>query len=148
MMHLLLMAFPLMIFLRFLLLFTTISSSVTPMGDGEVDDVVVLDIPPPTIPVFEISSDSSLHSVADSFESVTSSTLQAAGLQLYATDLDDDDAMSTALSSPVRVPTPPHIAEHIPDPDPVPFGLPDIAPLIHVPVPAPLDLPPVDPFIP
>ncbi|MFS7948731.1 hypothetical protein Hanom_Chr06g00563341 [Helianthus anomalus] len=55
-------------------------------GDGEVDDVVVLEIPPHAIPVIEISSESSLHSVADSFESVTSSALRAAGLQLYATD--------------------------------------------------------------
>ncbi|KAJ0716559.1 hypothetical protein HanPI659440_Chr13g0514061 [Helianthus annuus] len=49
-------------------------------GDGEVDDVVVLEIPPPVIPVIEISSYSNLHSVADSFGSVTSSALQAAGL--------------------------------------------------------------------
>ncbi|KAM0040127.1 hypothetical protein Hdeb2414_s0012g00390121 [Helianthus debilis subsp. tardiflorus] len=117
-------------------------------GDGEVDDVVVLDVPPPAIPVIEISSDPSLHSVADSFESVTSSVLRAAGLQLYATDLDDDDAMSAAPSSPVRVPTPPHVPDHIPDPDPVPFGLPDVAPLIPEPVIVPFDLPHVDPFIP
>ncbi|KAJ0796269.1 hypothetical protein HanPI659440_Chr04g0160261 [Helianthus annuus] len=47
-------------------------------GDGEVDDVVVVDVPPPVVPVTDISSDSSLHSIADSFESVTSSALQAA----------------------------------------------------------------------
>ncbi|KAJ0796813.1 hypothetical protein HanPI659440_Chr04g0166721 [Helianthus annuus] len=70
-------------------------------GDGEFDNVVVLDVPPPAIPVIEISSDSSLHSVADSFESVTSLALQAAGIQLYATDLDDDDAICAAPSSPV-----------------------------------------------
>ncbi|KAM0014273.1 hypothetical protein Hdeb2414_s0016g00495781 [Helianthus debilis subsp. tardiflorus] len=49
-------------------------------GDGEVDDVVILDVPPPIIPVVELSSESSLHSVSDSFESVTSSALRAAGL--------------------------------------------------------------------
>ncbi|KAJ0847685.1 hypothetical protein HanPSC8_Chr13g0548111 [Helianthus annuus] len=49
-------------------------------GDGEVDDVVMLDVPPPFVPVIEISSNSSLHLVADSFESVTSSALRAAGL--------------------------------------------------------------------
>ncbi|MFS7996832.1 hypothetical protein Hanom_Chr12g01134451 [Helianthus anomalus] len=75
-------------------------------GDGEVDDVVVLDVPPPAILVIEISSDSSLHSVADSFESVTSSALRAAGHQLHATDSNDDTAMSAAPSSPVRAPTP------------------------------------------
>ncbi|MFS7912106.1 hypothetical protein Hanom_Chr02g00125961 [Helianthus anomalus] len=48
------------------------------VGDGEVDDVVVLDVPLPDIPVIEISSDSSLHLVADSFESMTSLALQAA----------------------------------------------------------------------
>ncbi|KAF5809798.1 hypothetical protein HanRHA438_Chr04g0171831 [Helianthus annuus] len=87
------------------------------VGDGEVDDVVVLEIPPRAIPVIEISSNSSLHYVADSFESVTSSALRAAGLQLYATDLDDDDAMSNAPSSPFRVPTPPHVpVSHPPNP--------------------------------
>ncbi|MFS7919008.1 hypothetical protein Hanom_Chr03g00207931 [Helianthus anomalus] len=44
-------------------------------GDGELDDVVSLDIPPPVVPVIDISSDSSIHSVADSFEYVTSSAL-------------------------------------------------------------------------
>ncbi|KAL9994387.1 hypothetical protein Hdeb2414_s0917g00960851 [Helianthus debilis subsp. tardiflorus] len=46
-------------------------------GDGEIDDVVVPEIPPPAIPVIEIYSDSSLLSVADSFEFVTSSALRA-----------------------------------------------------------------------
>ncbi|MFS7928843.1 hypothetical protein Hanom_Chr04g00325551 [Helianthus anomalus] len=44
-------------------------------GDGEVDDFVVLDIPPPVVPVIDISSNSDVHSVADSFVSVTSSAL-------------------------------------------------------------------------
>ncbi|KAJ0907480.1 hypothetical protein HanRHA438_Chr07g0299501 [Helianthus annuus] len=74
-------------------------------GDREVDDIIVLDVPPHVVPVIDISSDSSIHSVADSFESVTSSALRAVGLRLYATD--DDDAMSAALSSPIRAP-PPH----------------------------------------
>ncbi|MFS7953195.1 hypothetical protein Hanom_Chr07g00615721 [Helianthus anomalus] len=47
-------------------------------GDGEVDeDVAILDVPPPDIPVVKLYSDSSLHLVLDSFESVISSTLQA-----------------------------------------------------------------------
>ncbi|KAJ0549751.1 hypothetical protein HanHA300_Chr07g0237521 [Helianthus annuus] len=71
-------------------------------GDREVDDIIVLDVPPHVVPVIDISSDSSIHSVADSFESVTSSALRAVGLRLYATD--DDDAMSAALSSPIRAP--------------------------------------------
>ncbi|MFS7932407.1 hypothetical protein Hanom_Chr04g00367511 [Helianthus anomalus] len=118
-------------------------------GDGEVDDdVAILDVPPPVIPVIELSSDSNLHSVSDSFEFVTSSALQAAALQIYATDSDDDTAMSAAPLSPARVPTPPHVLEPVPEPDPVPFGQPDIAPLIPDPIPAPLDLPLVDPYIP
>ncbi|KAM0057856.1 hypothetical protein Hdeb2414_s0005g00163361 [Helianthus debilis subsp. tardiflorus] len=118
------------------------------LGDGEVDDVVVLDVPPHVIPVVEISSNSSLHSVSDSFESVTSSALQAAGQQLYATNSDDDTAMYAAPLSPAQVPTPPHVPEPVPKPDPFTFGLPDIAPLIHEPIPAHLDLPLIDPFIP
>ncbi|MFS7996884.1 hypothetical protein Hanom_Chr12g01135151 [Helianthus anomalus] len=43
-------------------------------GDGERDEDVVA-IPPPEILVIEVSSDSSLHCVSDSFESVTSSAL-------------------------------------------------------------------------
>ncbi|KAJ0693388.1 hypothetical protein HanPI659440_Chr15g0596571 [Helianthus annuus] len=84
----------------------------------------------------------------DSFDSVTSSALQAVGLQLYATDLDDNNAMSIARSSPVRAPAPPYVPEHVPEPDPVPFSLPDVAPLIPEPITAPLELPPVDPYVP
>ncbi|MFS7906049.1 hypothetical protein Hanom_Chr01g00054791 [Helianthus anomalus] len=116
------------------------------VGDREIDDDVVV-VPPPTIPVIELSSDSSLHSVSDSFESVTSSALRAAGLQLYATDSDDDTAMFAALS-PARPDIAPIDPEPILDPGHVPFGLPDIAPLIPEPVPALFDLPLVDPFIP
>ncbi|KAM0051577.1 hypothetical protein Hdeb2414_s0007g00238161 [Helianthus debilis subsp. tardiflorus] len=48
-------------------------------GDGELDeDVVAISLL--GIPVIEISSDSSLHSAPDSFESVSSSSLQVVGL--------------------------------------------------------------------
>ncbi|KAF5817931.1 hypothetical protein HanXRQr2_Chr02g0058801 [Helianthus annuus] len=73
-------------------------------GDGEVDDVAILDIPSPVISVIDISSDSDLHSVADSFESVTSSALHVAGVRAYATDLDDEDAMSAAPPLPSVLP--------------------------------------------
>ncbi|MFS7899527.1 hypothetical protein Hanom_Chr13g01206081 [Helianthus anomalus] len=107
-------------------------------GDGEVEDnVAILDVPPPVIPVVELSSDSSLRSVSDSFESVTSSALQVVGLQLYANDSDDGTVMSIAPLSPARDPTPPHDPETVPEPDPVPFGQHDIAPLIPDPIPAP-----------
>ncbi|KAJ0468602.1 hypothetical protein HanIR_Chr14g0698461 [Helianthus annuus] len=117
-------------------------------GDGEPDEDVVA-IPPFEIPVIEISSNTSLHPVSDSFEFVTSSALQAVGLRRYATDSDDDTAMSTAPSSPhdpkldlkldfVPVDQPdaaPVDPEPLPDHDPTPFGIPDIAPLIPDPVP-------------
>ncbi|KAM0064180.1 hypothetical protein Hdeb2414_s0003g00099841 [Helianthus debilis subsp. tardiflorus] len=102
-------------------------------GDGEVDDVVVLDIPSPNISVIDISSDSDLHSVADFFESVTSSALQAAGLRAYATDLDDEDAMSAAPPSPVRAPTPPPVHDPVLDPISPPLDLPPIAPVVSQP---------------
>ncbi|MFS8024311.1 hypothetical protein Hanom_Chr16g01461751 [Helianthus anomalus] len=51
-------------------------------GDGEVDNAIVLEVPPLVIPIIKLSSDSSLHSVSNSFESVTSSAVRAAGLQL------------------------------------------------------------------
>ncbi|MFS7905401.1 hypothetical protein Hanom_Chr01g00047231 [Helianthus anomalus] len=115
-------------------------------GDGEVDDVIVLDVSPPVVPVIDISSDSSVYSVADSFEYVTSSALQAAGLRLYATD-DDDDEKSAAPLSLIRAPTPPHVPNHVHDPDPVPFGISCVAPLVPKPVSAPLDLPPIAPVV-
>ncbi|MFS7962504.1 hypothetical protein Hanom_Chr08g00727381 [Helianthus anomalus] len=53
---------------------TPILDVVPLVGDGEIDEDVVA-VPPPEIPVVEISSDPSLHSVSDCFESVTSSTM-------------------------------------------------------------------------
>ncbi|XP_022041869.1 proline-rich extensin-like protein EPR1 [Helianthus annuus] len=130
-------------------------------GDGEIDEEVAA-IPPLEIPVIEISSDTSLHSVSDSFESVTSSALQTVGLQRYATDSDDDTVMSAAPSPPYDpehglepyfVPTnQPDVApadpKPMPDHDPIPFGLPDIAPLIPDPVPTLVDPPFIEPLIP
>ncbi|MFS7967695.1 hypothetical protein Hanom_Chr09g00788761 [Helianthus anomalus] len=95
-------------------------------GDGEVEDVVILDIPSPVISVIDISSDSDLHSVADSFECVTSSALHVAGVRAYPTDLDDDDAMSATPSSPVRATTPPPVHDHIPDLVSAPLDLPPL----------------------
>ncbi|MFS7935831.1 hypothetical protein Hanom_Chr05g00408131 [Helianthus anomalus] len=85
------------------------------LGDGEVYDITILDIPSPVVSVVDIPSDSDLDSVANSFESVTSSALLAAGVRAYPTN-DNEDVMSVAPSSPIRVPTPPHTHDHIPDP--------------------------------
>ncbi|MFS7932256.1 hypothetical protein Hanom_Chr04g00365711 [Helianthus anomalus] len=105
------------------------------LGDSEVDDVVILDIPSPAISVVDISSDSGLHYVADSFESVTSSALHAVGVRAYATDLDSEDAMLAALSSPVHAPTPPLVHDHILDLVSAPLDLPPMAPPVSQPPP-------------
>ncbi|MFS7986952.1 hypothetical protein Hanom_Chr11g01016301 [Helianthus anomalus] len=67
--------------------------------------------------IINLSSDSSIHSNSDSFESLTSAALQMAGLQLSTTDSDDNTAMTAAPSS-AQDPTP------LPDPKPasIPFG--------------------------
>ncbi|MFS7953948.1 hypothetical protein Hanom_Chr07g00624621 [Helianthus anomalus] len=114
-------------------------------GDREIDEDVVA-VPPPAVPFIELSSNSGLHSVSDSFESVTSSALRAAGLQLLLPIL-----MTTLLCLLHHLLLPdvaPIDPEPIPDPDHVPFGVLDIAPLIPDPVPAPVDLPFAEPFIP
>ncbi|XP_022031181.1 proline-rich protein 36-like [Helianthus annuus] len=136
-------------------------------GDGELDEDVVA-IPLLGTPVIENSSDSSLHSVSDSFESVSSSALQAVGLRRYATDSNDDTAMSAAPLTPHDIepglepdfipddqpvdapadPEPIPAPEPLPDHDPIPFGIPDIAPLIFDPVPAPADPYVIEPVTP
>ncbi|XP_021996181.1 cell surface glycoprotein 1-like [Helianthus annuus] len=123
-------------------------------GDGvPAEDVVV-------VPFFEnpIIEDPSDHSVPDSFESVSSSTLHAVGLQRYPTDSDTDTALSAA-------PTPPHDFEFdleldfdpndqpvdapadpkmLPaDPEPIPAD-PELVPAPE-PIPAPDPLPDHDP---
>ncbi|MFS7947102.1 hypothetical protein Hanom_Chr06g00544151 [Helianthus anomalus] len=135
-------------------------------GDGELDKDVVA-TPPLEIPVIDISSDSILHSVSDSFNSVSSSALQAVRLRRCATDSDDDTAMLAAPSPPhdpeldleqdfVPVdqpdaapadPEPMPDPEPLPDHDPIPFGIPDIAPLIPDPIPTHVDPPIVEPLI-
>ncbi|MFS7936983.1 hypothetical protein Hanom_Chr05g00422171 [Helianthus anomalus] len=85
------------------------------LGDGEVFDIAILDVASPVVSVIDISFDSGPDSFADSFESVTSLALLAAGLGAYPTD--DDDAISVAPESPVHIPTPtdtpPHTPTHI-----------------------------------
>ncbi|KAM0053038.1 hypothetical protein Hdeb2414_s0007g00255341 [Helianthus debilis subsp. tardiflorus] len=84
------------------------------LGDGEVFGIAILDVAPPVVSVIDISSDSDLDFDADSFESVTSSTLRAAGIEAYPTD---DDAISVAPATLTSVPTstdtPPHTPTHV-----------------------------------
>ncbi|KAF5801919.1 hypothetical protein HanXRQr2_Chr06g0253711 [Helianthus annuus] len=113
-------------------------------GDGApVDDFI--GVPLIEIPIIEISSD---HSGPDSFESVSSTTLHALGLQRYPTDSDSDMAMSAA-------PVPPQDFEFDDefDPDIDPEHEIDFVPddqLFDVPadlepIPADLELAPTDP---
>ncbi|KAF5789868.1 hypothetical protein HanXRQr2_Chr09g0376291 [Helianthus annuus] len=74
------------------------------LGDGEVFEIAILDVTSPVVSVINISSDSDPDSDANSWESVTSSSLKAAGLEAYPTD--DDDAMSAAPAKPTLVSTP------------------------------------------
>ncbi|MFS7906404.1 hypothetical protein Hanom_Chr01g00058791 [Helianthus anomalus] len=76
-------------------------------------DIAMLDVATPVVSVIDISSNSDLESDADSFESETSSALQAAGLEAYATD-DDDDVVSVAPAILVHVPTPTGTPLHTP----------------------------------
>ncbi|XP_022004395.1 myb-related transcription factor, partner of profilin-like [Helianthus annuus] len=82
------------------------------LGDGDVYDVVILDIASPVVSVIDISSDADTDSYASSYASVTSSALQALGLQRNA-DLELDDVLP---DEPV-VPTPNHIASILPQTD-------------------------------
>ncbi|MFS7926182.1 hypothetical protein Hanom_Chr04g00293961 [Helianthus anomalus] len=100
--------------------------------DGEHTVTPILDVVPPVldenvvaiplleIHVIELSSDTSLHSVSDSFEYVTYAALQTTGLQLFATDSDGNTIMSATLS-PARDPSPPHDPEPAPKLAPVPL---------------------------
>ncbi|MFS7964538.1 hypothetical protein Hanom_Chr08g00751521 [Helianthus anomalus] len=90
--------------------------------DDERLDEDTVTIPLLEIPVVEISPDTSLHSVPDSFEFVTSSALQA----------------------PVDVPADP---KPLPNHDPIPFDIPDIAPLIPDLAPSTIDPPVIGTFV-
>ncbi|KAJ0437171.1 hypothetical protein HanHA300_Chr16g0598991 [Helianthus annuus] len=112
-------------------------------------------------PVNKLSSDSSMHSISDSFESATFTALQTGRLPLFATNTDDDAALTTALA-PAQDHIP-HTTQNLPlrqlqflvgqldvaltnltpllNHDLIPFGLTDIAPFVPEPVPAPVELP-------
>ena len=65
------------------------------------------------IPIIKLSSDSSIHSISDSFESATFTTLLTGRLLLFAPDTDDDAALTTALTLAQD-----HIPSHSPGPAP------------------------------
>ncbi|KAJ0735506.1 hypothetical protein HanPI659440_Chr11g0432881 [Helianthus annuus] len=131
-------------------------------GDPVADVIVVLLV---EVPVDEVSSD---HSGPDSFESVSSTTLHALGLQRYPTDSDSDTAMSAAPVSPQDFEfddgfdpvflhdfDPEHEIEFVPDDQPFEAPVdPDVDPEHEVDfipddqlfdVPADLELAPADP---
>ncbi|XP_022003125.1 proline-rich protein 36-like [Helianthus annuus] len=134
---------------------------VIPLAEIPVDDVVVvpLDKIPVTdvivvslveIPVDEISSDCS---GPDSFESVSSTTLHALGLQRYPTDPDSDTTMSAAPVFPHDFDLE-HEIEFVPDeqpfeapvdPDKIPTDI-ELAPADPEPMIAPKPIPAHDPL--
>ncbi|KAJ0773735.1 hypothetical protein HanOQP8_Chr03g0103701 [Helianthus annuus] len=73
------------------------------LGDGEVFDLVILDVASPVVSVMDISSDSDTDSDVLSGASVTSSALQAVGLQSYP-DFGDD-IMPAEPVIPVPIPS-------------------------------------------
>ncbi|MFS8034389.1 hypothetical protein Hanom_Chr17g01580601 [Helianthus anomalus] len=60
------------------------------------------DVATPVVFVVDVPSESDLESVVDSFDSVISSALFAAGLRVYPTG-DDDDAMPVVPSTPTQI---------------------------------------------
>ncbi|MFS7893598.1 hypothetical protein Hanom_Chr00s001007g01671291 [Helianthus anomalus] len=74
------------------------------LGDGEVFNIAIQDVASPVVSIIDISFDFDLEFYADSFEAVTSSTLRAAVLEAYPAH--DDDIVSVAPATHVRVPTP------------------------------------------
>ncbi|KAM0037720.1 hypothetical protein Hdeb2414_s0013g00406571 [Helianthus debilis subsp. tardiflorus] len=89
------------------------------LGDEEVHDVVVLDVASPMVSVMDISSDSETDSDASFYASITSSALQAVGLQRYPDFGDDIMPVEPVIPAPVQIPTPPHTPVHAPTDEPI-----------------------------
>ncbi|MFS8023696.1 hypothetical protein Hanom_Chr16g01454491 [Helianthus anomalus] len=81
---------------------------------GHPDGLAIHHVASPVVSVIDISFDSDPDSDADSWESVTSSALQAVGLEAYPAD--DVDAMSAAPTTPIlasnTTDTPPRTPTH------------------------------------
>ncbi|MFS7946736.1 hypothetical protein Hanom_Chr06g00539791 [Helianthus anomalus] len=118
---------------------------VVPLEGLPFDDLIDVDV--------DLLIDGPFDDTYDSFESVTSSALQAVGLRRSATDVVDDTAITAAVSplhelgpglepdlflddQPVATPGDP---KPFPDRNPIPFGILDIAPLIPDLAPATID---------
>ncbi|XP_035832849.1 WAS/WASL-interacting protein family member 3-like [Helianthus annuus] len=116
-----------------------------PVDDDVVillDEIPVVDaivFPPVEVPVVEVLSDPS---GPDSFESVSSATLYARGVQHYPTDTDSDMAMSAAPIFPHDVDPDPEIVFV---PDEPPFEAPVIPDNQLFDIPADHELAPADP---
>ncbi|XP_021990971.1 cell surface glycoprotein 1-like [Helianthus annuus] len=108
------------------------------------DDVIV--VPLIEIPIVEVSSD---HSGPDSFESVSSTTLHALGLQRYPTDSDSDTALSVAPVIPHDFDhddEPGHEIDFVPDDQPFDVPADPEQALAHEPMPAPEPIPAPNPL--
>ncbi|MFS8023529.1 hypothetical protein Hanom_Chr16g01452501 [Helianthus anomalus] len=89
------------------------------LRDGDVHDMVILDVASPVVSVMDISSYSDTDSDASSYASVTSSALQAIGLQRYRDFGDDIMPAEPVIPAPVQIPTPPHTPVHAPTDEPI-----------------------------
>ncbi|KAJ0532580.1 hypothetical protein HanIR_Chr09g0398551 [Helianthus annuus] len=88
------------------------------LGDGDVYDLVILDVAAPVVPIIVLSSDSDTDSDAPTGASVTSSALLAVGLHRYAVELDDVLPDEPVVPAPGHIPTPPHSLAHLPAEEP------------------------------
>ncbi|KAJ0644797.1 hypothetical protein HanOQP8_Chr16g0616381 [Helianthus annuus] len=78
------------------------------LGDGDVHDLVILEVPAPVVPIFIISSDSDTDSDASTYASVTSSALQG-----HVDFGDDMMPAEPAIPVPIPVPAPDASPEHV-----------------------------------
>ncbi|KAJ0805236.1 hypothetical protein HanPI659440_Chr02g0047461 [Helianthus annuus] len=95
------------------------------LGDGEVFDLVILDVGSPVVSVMDISSDSDTDLDVHSGASVTSSALQAIGVERYPDFRDDVLPAEPVIPASVQSPTPPHTPVHTPTYEPTQAPVPD-----------------------
>ncbi|KAF5759824.1 hypothetical protein HanRHA438_Chr16g0757781 [Helianthus annuus] len=88
------------------------------LGDGEVFELVILDVASPIVSVMDISSDSDTDSDVLSCAFVTSSALQTVGLQRYPDFGDLIMPAEPVIPEPVQSSTPPHAPVHAPTDEP------------------------------
>ncbi|MFS8018146.1 hypothetical protein Hanom_Chr15g01388721 [Helianthus anomalus] len=89
------------------------------LGDEDVYDLVILEVATPVVPIFVISSDSDTDSDAHFDASVTTSALQAVGLEAHPVIEDDLMLDDPVVSAPDHIHIPPHSPAHLPAEEPI-----------------------------